>query len=231
MAELVRYTAILIISILAGSLIGVERQWRQKLAGIRTTALVCFGSTLFVKLAMFIQDDSSPTRIAAQVVSGIGFLTGGVIIRDGFTVTGINTAATLWCSAAVGTLIGSDFIYEGLIGAVLIMIVNTLLRDISRRMDSFSDKQIKERLYYVSITCDRESEVMIRTRMIQLMNQLQLNFTKLSFLDVSKRETEVSLIVEGVGVEQALVQLFIEKLSYEEGILAVELLQDEQFKA
>ena len=98
----------LLISIAAGIIVGLERQWQQKLAGIRTTALVSFGSCMFVTLSTFIAGaDSSPTRIAAQVVSGIGFLAGGVIIRDGFSVSGINTAATLWCSAAIGSMIGA----------------------------------------------------------------------------------------------------------------------------
>lgn len=229
MIELVGFTGALLASIFAGSVIGMERQWRQKLAGMRTTALVCLGSTLFVKLSQMIQEESSPTRIAAQVVSGIGFLAGGVIIREGFTVTGINTAATLWCSAAVGTLIGAGLLSEGLIGAFLITAVNTALRNISKRMDLFSEKQQsgEDRFYYLSIICVRELEMPIRTRMIQHMNHLHLNFSKLSFTDVSEDETEVSLVIEGQGVNQQMINIFIEKISHEEGIITVELLSEE----
>jgi putative Mg2+ transporter-C (MgtC) family protein len=89
-----------------GALIGLERQWRARMAGLRTNALVAAGATLFVLYAVA-TEDSSPTRVASYVVSGIGFLGGGVILREGVNVRGLNTAATLWCSAAVGLLAGS----------------------------------------------------------------------------------------------------------------------------
>src|ERR1700755_814321 len=88
-----------------GALIGLERQWRARVAGLRTNALVAGGATLFVLYAVA-TEDSSPTRVASYVVSGIGFLGGGVILREGANVRGLNTAATLWCSAAVGVLAG-----------------------------------------------------------------------------------------------------------------------------
>src|SRR5262245_50173167 len=96
-----------------GVAIGLERQFRQHTAGLRTNALVCVGAALFVSLSRFISPDTSPTRVAAQVVSGIGFLGGGVILREGFNVRGMNTAATLWCSAAVGTLAGAGLLIQG----------------------------------------------------------------------------------------------------------------------
>lgn len=89
-----------------GAIIGLERQWRARMAGLRTNALVATGATLFVLYAVA-TEDSSPTRVASYVVSGIGFLGGGVILREGFNVRGLNTAATLWCSAAVGVLAAS----------------------------------------------------------------------------------------------------------------------------
>src|ERR1700693_4318973 len=94
-----------------GALIGVERQWRQRMAGLRTNALVALGAALFELLAVQMSALSGvdPTRIAAYVVSGIGFLGAGVILRDGVSVRGINTAATIWCSAAVGVLAGAGY--------------------------------------------------------------------------------------------------------------------------
>jgi len=111
-----------------GGIIGFERQWRNKMAGIRTNVLVALGSFLFVTLSMIIEGESSPTRISAQIVSGIGFLGGGVIIRDGLNVRGINTAATLWCSAAAGVLSSAGLILEAFIGSVLVLLVNIILR-------------------------------------------------------------------------------------------------------
>ena len=91
-----------------GALVGLERQWRQRMAGLRTNALVALGAALFELFAVQLTGvhGVDPTRIAAYVVSGIGFLGAGVILRDGVSVRGINTAATIWCSAAVGVLAG-----------------------------------------------------------------------------------------------------------------------------
>jgi len=126
----------ILISIIAGVIVGFERQWQHKLAGIRTTALVSFGSCMFVTLSTFMAGaDSSPSRIAAQVVSGIGFLAGGVIIRDGFSVSGINTAATLWCSAAIGSMIGAGYPIQGIVAAFMLMFMNIVRRSLSHKVE------------------------------------------------------------------------------------------------
>ena len=80
-------------------------------------------------------DENSPTRVASYIVSGIGFLGGGVIIRDGLTVKGLNTAATLWCSAAVGTLAGAGFPLHSLIGTFTVLLVHLGLRPLGHRLD------------------------------------------------------------------------------------------------
>lgn len=95
------YMTHLLAAMLLGALIGAERQWRQRMAGLRTNALVATGAAVFILSAMSASPDS-PGRIAAQIVSGIGFLGAGVIMRDGMNVRGLNTAATLWCSAGIG---------------------------------------------------------------------------------------------------------------------------------
>ena len=103
-----------------GMLIGIERQWRQRMAGLRTNTLVCVGSAIFVALTGLTQGET--TRIAGQVVTGIGFLGAGVILREGLNVRGLNTAATLWCAAAVGVLAGMGFILEATIGTTAAII-------------------------------------------------------------------------------------------------------------
>jgi hypothetical protein len=94
----------LFIAACLGASIGLERQWRQHLAGLRTNTLVALGAAIFITYARAAGDNEGATRIAAQVVSGIGFLGAGVIFKEGLNVRGLNTAATLWCSAAVGLL-------------------------------------------------------------------------------------------------------------------------------
>lgn len=89
------YILNLLAAMLLGALIGAERQWRQRMAGLRTNALVATGAAVFILSSMTTSPDS-PGRIAAQIVSGIGFLGAGVIMREGMNVRGLNTAATLW---------------------------------------------------------------------------------------------------------------------------------------
>src|SRR5947208_7974138 len=124
-----------------GTVIGFERQYRARMAGLRTNALVAAGATLFVLLSAHgfggLADTGSadPTRVAAQIVSGIGFLGAGVILRDGLTVRGLNTAATLWCSAAVGALAGAGLYQPAVVGAVVVLAVNIALRWAGRAID------------------------------------------------------------------------------------------------
>ncbi len=120
-----------------GVVIGVERQLGQHPAGLRTNALVALGSALFVSVSLMSQP-ADATRVVGQVVTGIGFLGGGVILREGLNVRGLNTAATLWCSAAVGCLCGLGLIWEAMFGTSLIVMSNLCLRPLAERIDSFS---------------------------------------------------------------------------------------------
>ncbi|MFO7579496.1 MAG: MgtC/SapB family protein [Nitrosomonas halophila] len=122
-----------------GGIIGLERQVRQRTAGLRTNVLVCVGAALFVDIAVRLHEihggTPSALHVIAYVVSGVGFLGAGVIIREEGNVRGINTAATLWGSAAVGCAAGADLWLEAVIGAIFVLAANTLLRPIVNRVD------------------------------------------------------------------------------------------------
>jgi putative Mg2+ transporter-C (MgtC) family protein len=124
------------IALALGIAIGLERQWRQHQAGLRTNALVALGAALFVSLSRLMNDEGSPTRIASYIVSGLGFLGGGVILRDGLTVKGMNTAATLWCTGAVGTLAGAGFPVEAIAGTVAVLGIHLGLRPVVRWIEA-----------------------------------------------------------------------------------------------
>ena len=115
-------------SFVLGTLIGFERQWRQRSAGLRTNVLVAVGAAAFSDLGLRLLGTEGATRIISYVVSGIGFLGAGVILKDGTNIRGLNTAATLWCSAAVGTLSGSGLPAEAATLAAFVLAGNTLLR-------------------------------------------------------------------------------------------------------
>src|SRR6202048_993664 len=117
----------LVVAVLLGGAIVFEAQWRQPLAGLRTNTLVSLGAAIFVVFESQFTD-TSPTRVAAQVVTGIGFLGAGVIWKEGVNVRGLNTAAPLWCSCAVGLLAGAGFWSRAILAAGLVASVNLVLR-------------------------------------------------------------------------------------------------------
>src|SRR5258708_3787098 len=96
----------LVVAVVLGALIGLERQLRKHPAGLHTNALVALGAAAYVIAGVLIGDNTGPARVAGQVVTGVGFLCAGLIWHEGGTVRGINTAATVWCSCAVGVLSG-----------------------------------------------------------------------------------------------------------------------------
>lgn len=124
----IEFTLRLLTGLGAGMLIGFERQWHHKAAGLRTNTLVATGAALFVLLSVSLtQNNGDVTRIIGQVVTGIGFLGAGIIFKEGSNILGLTTAATVWCSAAIGSLAGAGYYVETLIGVVAILTVNTLL--------------------------------------------------------------------------------------------------------
>ena len=123
----------LAVGALLGVFIGTERQWRGAAAGIQTSSLVCTGSTLYATIGPAL--GSNDIRIIAGIVTGCGFLAGGVILREGLNVSGLNTAATIWATAAIGALCGAGLLYEGAIATVAIVALNTLFLPLINWMD------------------------------------------------------------------------------------------------
>jgi putative Mg2+ transporter-C (MgtC) family protein len=171
--EIVRFIFNIGVALLMGVAIGLERQIQQHVAGLRTNALVCVGAALFVSLSRLMGDHDSPTRIASYIVSGIGFLGGGVILRDGLTVKGMNTAATLWCTAAVGTLAGAGFPLHSLIGTAVVLGLHLCLRPLARRIDARVQTAVDvETLYQIRVSCREAQEGMVRTILLRHINSI-----------------------------------------------------------
>ena len=135
-----------------GTLIGAERQYRQRNAGLRTNVLVAVAAASFVDLAMRLSSNDGAVRVIAYVVSGIGFLGAGVIMKEGMNVRGLNTAATLWCSAAVGACAGSDMAAQAGLLALFTVAGNTLLRPLVNAINRIPfDEQSTEATYEVTL--------------------------------------------------------------------------------
>lgn len=118
---------------LLGAVIGFERQYRQRAAGLRTNTLVAVAAAVFVSLGDRLGGPATAAHITAYVVSGVGFLGAGAIIKDGASVSGLTTAATLWGAAATGACAGAGLIAEALVAATAVIGANTLLRATAQR--------------------------------------------------------------------------------------------------
>jgi len=148
----------LLLALLLGAIIGAERQWRQRAAGMRTNTLVCFGAAAFVDLAATIAGPSS-TQVIAYVVSGVGFLGAGAIMKEGGSITGLNTAATLWCSAAVGACAGAGEMLDAVFVTALLVGINLALRPLSRYIDKRSLMSTdRPGVYRLEVTCAEGKE-------------------------------------------------------------------------
>ncbi len=123
------------VAALLGIAIGFERQWRQRATGLHTSSLVAIGAALFALLDSTIGAGDT-TRIVAGIVTGVGFIAGGVILRSGANITGLNSAATIWATAAVGALAGFGFWAEAAAGAVAIIFINLVLQPLSDAIDA-----------------------------------------------------------------------------------------------
>jgi putative Mg2+ transporter-C (MgtC) family protein len=210
------------LALLLGVLIGVERQWCQKLAGLRTNCLVSMGSALFVMLAAMIPGDSSPSRIAAQVVSGIGFLGAGVIIRDGVNVRGLNTAATLWCSVAVGTLCGQGFHLQAAHGAFAVVLANLLLRPLARRIEKALPAAEEEVSYLFTCVCRAQDDAHVRALLLQAIQLLPLTLAALdSEDDPDMRTVRVRAELRSLGRQDRLLEQMVTRLSLEAGVTKI----------
>jgi putative Mg2+ transporter-C (MgtC) family protein len=123
------------VAALLGIAIGFERQWRQRATGLHTSTLVSIGAALFALLDGVLGSGDT-TRIVAGVVTGVGFIAGGVIVRSGAGVSGLNTAATIWATAAVGALAGFGYWGEALGGAAAVVVLNFLLQPLANAIDA-----------------------------------------------------------------------------------------------
>ena len=141
------------LSLICGLIIGIERQWHHKNAGLKTNTLVAVGSTAFALISEHgFGPNSNPTQIAAGVVTGIGFLGAGVIMRRGGSVQGINTAATLWATASMGLAIGVGFYRLALLLLVTVLIIQLPLRWVARIIDKRSGFISPTECYCLKVT-------------------------------------------------------------------------------
>ncbi|WP_323038324.1 MgtC/SapB family protein [Gemmobacter sp.] len=205
-----------------GALIGVERQIRQRKAGLRTNALVALGAAAYMVLSMLVQGDMSPSRIAAQVVSGIGFLGAGIIFRDGFNVHGLTTAATLWCSAAVGLLAGGGHWQFALVATGMVVFVNFGLRPfvqwLKRRLQA---RAPEGRAFRVAVSVPEPHEGATRSLMLRTLSLGGLHLSEIEMRRDAEGAVTLAATVMGEGVADAVLEQAVQRLAAEPGLSRV----------
>jgi putative Mg2+ transporter-C (MgtC) family protein len=164
--DLLQFTQDVGIAAILGAVIGLERQIRHHSAGLRTNALVCAGAAMFVAMPRLLGDDKEPGRVATFVVSGVGFLGGGVILREGLNIKGLSTAATLWCSAAVGSLAGVGATVPALLGTGFVLAVHLALRPLGMWIDA-RQRPAKETHYRLRVVSEERQGEAVRAALLR----------------------------------------------------------------
>lgn len=211
------------VALTCGALVGSERQVRQRMAGLRTNALVALGAASFVIFSSLYPTEISPTRVAAQIVSGIGFLGAGIIFRDGFNIHGVNTAATLWCSAGVGMMAGAGQWPYALVLTGLVVFVNLGLRPLVKWIKRRTKAGIPlGKSYRVLLTCRADEEGALRSLMLRTLAVGGLHLS-----DVSAQAAEdgigidLAVTVSGEGLPDTMVEQAVHRLAAEPGLIRV----------
>lgn len=203
---------------LMGTLIGIERQYRQRNAGLRTNVLVSVGAAAFTVLSCNMTvGNGDPSRIAAQIVSGIGFLGGGLILKEGFNVRGLNTAATIWCSAACGTLSGVGLYAEAGVLVACVLMVHCLFRPLCLLIEKKKSESFQ---YMLRVECIQEvSEKIQQVIMHTLSFDREVTLNSL-YYKTNEDKATVCCDMETQGEHKALLDLLVSRLRSQYGVFS-----------
>lgn len=189
-----------------GAMIGLERQLRQRTAGLRTNTLVAVGAAIFVslgaRLAELHDGGQGPMQIVAYVVSGIGFLGAGAIMKEGANVTGLNTAATLWGSGAVGACAGAGLVAEATLAALFVLASNTLLRPVVNIINRRPVREeFSEATYIVYVVCSRGEQANVRERLLELLDAASYPVRDVGQHPFGQAEAEIEATLYATSVQ------------------------------
>ena len=178
------------LSLVLGFLIGLERQLTGHSAGIRINVLICMGTSFFTLFPMLYGSDQV-FRVGSSIISGIGFLCSGVIFKDSGSVRGINTAATLWCTAAVGILASTGMYVLAITAAGVLIGSNLILRSLVRKINPITTGDETEKRYRIAVTCQEDAEQEIRLLLINSNPSKTLYLNHLDSGDVIGDKVEI----------------------------------------
>ena len=212
------------VALLLGVIVGLERQWRQRMAGTRTNALVSAGASAFVMCAFLIRDNSrGEAQIVSYVVSGVGFLGAGVIFKDAGSVRGLNTAATIWCSAAIGAMCGLGAIFNAATLCGVVLLANVALRPLAYKLHPIQQTNGEQEVTYAfELVCRAEDEAHIRALLLQALARTPLSLISLRSEDIEgTTKLKVSAQIRGLGRQDEPLEGMVARLSLEAGVTSV----------
>ena len=202
-----------------GTLIGAERQYRQRTAGLRTNVLVAVGAAAFVDLAMHLAGADGAVRVIAYVVSGIGFLGAGVIMKQGMDVRGLNTAATLWSSAAVGSCAGADMVAQAVALTAFVIAGNTLLRPLVNAINRIPlDEKASEATYYVKVAVTPEALPAMRDHLVEKLEAASYPVADVAVVETSDDLLEIVATLVSTAVDPNELNAVVANLERQPGV-------------
>jgi putative Mg2+ transporter-C (MgtC) family protein len=202
-----------------GTLIGAERQYRQRTAGLRTNVLVALGAAAFVDLAMHLTGAEGSVRVIAYVVSGIGFLGAGVIMKQGMDVRGLNTAATLWASAAVGSCAGADMVAQAVALTVFVLAGNTLLRPLVNAINRIPlDEKASEATYYFKLAVRAEALPTMRDQLVERLENANYPVADIEVVETGDDLLEIVAKLVSTAVDPNELNAVVSDLQRQDGV-------------
>jgi len=209
----------LLTAFVLGTLIGAERQYRQRSAGLRTNVLVALGAAAFVDLAVLVAGADGAARVISYVVSGVGFLGAGVIMKEGGDVRGLNTAATLWASAAVGACAGADYVAEAVLVTVMVIAGNTLLRPLVNAIDRAPIRDTQsEAIYEVYVLADSARASEAREALYTILNRARYPVADIETESVGQGIVEIVATLVSQSVDREELEKAMTELKQVDGI-------------
>jgi putative Mg2+ transporter-C (MgtC) family protein len=219
----------LAVATLLGFMIGFERQWRQRAAGLHTSTIVAVGAALFTMVPE-LAGINDTMRVAAQVVTGVGFLAGGVILRDGFNVRGLITAATLWATAGVGVLAGAGFEIQAAVGAGVIVTTNLVFVPLAAAISRIP-RATREHLattYRLHVGCNEGARAAVRERILREIGRTSLALTSMSSSLPANGSLEVVAEMTKPGRDDGAADRLQAAISHLDGVTSVSWEADER---
>lgn len=197
-----------------GTLIGLEREYRQRTAGLRTHVLVAVAAAIFVDMANRLTGPEGAVHVIAYVISGVGFLGAGVIMKNDGNIRGLNTAATLWGAAAVGACSGADLIPEAALATLFVIAGNTLLRPLVNGINRLPiDDELSEVTYRVCVICDRKGQKQVLDQFEDRLEMAGYPVGNLSIQPFTQTEIQIDATLLSTSVDSDSLDNVVAELS------------------